>query len=141
MSVERVLSGLSKVRRNGHGSWSACCPAHEDRSPSLAVKETDDGRVLLHCFGGCSVDAVVGALGLDLSDLFPPRQKEPGAGMSRVRRPWVASDLVRLASFESLIVHTVGVDMLAGNTVSDADLGRFVEAVARLGDVANAASV
>jgi hypothetical protein len=28
------------------------CPAHDDRNPSLSVKDTDDG-LLVHCFAGC----------------------------------------------------------------------------------------
>jgi hypothetical protein len=42
----------------------------------LSVREGDDGRVLLHCFAGCSVNEVVAALGIELSDLFPVRQSE-----------------------------------------------------------------
>jgi protein tyrosine phosphatase len=48
----------------------ACCPAHNDKNPSLSIKETKDGDVLLHCFAGCGVDDVVAALGLEMSDLF-----------------------------------------------------------------------
>lgn len=138
MTAEVVLSGLSKVRKSGPRSWSACCPAHEDRSPSLAVKETDDGRVLMHCFGGCSVDSVLGALGLEMAALFPPKPQQVGAGHDRVRRPWVAGDMLRLAGFESMVVVSVGLDLAAGLDVSDADLARFIEAAARLQDVQRA---
>jgi len=48
----------------------ACCPAHTDKNPSLSIKETQDGDVLLHCFSGCGVDDVLAALGLEMSDLF-----------------------------------------------------------------------
>ena len=68
--VERILSVLDKVRNRGDSSWMACCPAHNDKSPSLSIKETKDGDVLLHCFAGCGVDDVVAALGLEMSDLF-----------------------------------------------------------------------
>ena len=72
MSIENLISRLDKVKgRNGH--WTACCPAHADRGPSLAVKHTEDGRILLHCFAGCDVHSIVTALGMDLTDLFPPR--------------------------------------------------------------------
>jgi putative DNA primase/helicase len=42
----------------------ALCPAHDDHNPSLSIKETSEGKVLLHCFAGCSFEAILGALGL-----------------------------------------------------------------------------
>lgn len=51
-------------------TWSAQCPAHDDRDPSLSIRMVDDGAVLLHCFAGCPNDEVVAALGLAFSDLF-----------------------------------------------------------------------
>jgi len=48
------------------------CPAHDDHKPSLSVKYRD-GRVLLHCFAGCSAVAVASALNLHMSDLFDDR--------------------------------------------------------------------
>ena len=69
-TVERILSALDKVRNRGNSSWMACCPAHADKNPSLSIKETQDGDVLLHCFAGCGVDDVLAALGLEMSDLF-----------------------------------------------------------------------
>ena len=71
MTAEQLLARLEKVRRGAHNSWTACCPAHADKSPSLAIRETEDGRILLHCFSGCPVGAVVEAVGLRLTDLFP----------------------------------------------------------------------
>ena len=40
----------------------AHCPAHDDRVPSLAIRETDDGRMLVRCHAGCSQHAVIDAL-------------------------------------------------------------------------------
>jgi hypothetical protein len=57
------------ARRSGSG-WIARCPAHVDRSPSLSIREGDAGRVLIHCFAGCSVEAVCTAMEIKLSDLF-----------------------------------------------------------------------
>jgi KaiC/GvpD/RAD55 family RecA-like ATPase len=69
--VERALTDHG-CRGSGH-SWQ--CPAHEDKSPSLSVTEGDDGRVLLNCHAGCPAENVVAALGLTMSDLFPPREE------------------------------------------------------------------
>ena len=73
MKVERLLSGLRKLKKTGAGEWVACCPAHEDRSPSLAIKETEDGRVLIHCFAGCEPQAILSSVGLKFSDVMPER--------------------------------------------------------------------
>lgn len=69
--IDRVLSALDGVTGGRSGQYEARCPAHDDRSPSLSVKEGDDGRVLLNCHAGCSTRDVVAAMQLELSDLFP----------------------------------------------------------------------
>ena len=68
--LDNLLSRLDKVKKAGRG-YVALCPAHQDKSPSLSVSEADDGRVLVHCFGGCSTADVLDAVGLELKDLFP----------------------------------------------------------------------
>jgi P4 family phage/plasmid primase-like protien len=67
-TVENVVSRL-QAKRSGAG-WVAKCPAHEDRKPSLSIREGRDGRVLLKCFAGCGLDDVLGAAGLTKQDLF-----------------------------------------------------------------------
>ena len=71
MSIEIVLSKLNKVKPSSNGKWLALCPAHPDKSPSLAIKQTDDAKILIHCFAGCQVSDIVAAVGLELSDLMP----------------------------------------------------------------------
>ncbi len=78
--VDLVLERLSGAKGNGSGHM-ARCPAHEDRNPSLSVREGDDGRALISCFAGCSTEAVVGALGLEMKDLFP--RSRNGHGWSK----------------------------------------------------------
>ncbi len=43
-------------------TWMARCPAHEDRVPSLAIRQAGDGRTLVFCHAGCSQDQVLKAL-------------------------------------------------------------------------------
>lgn len=69
--IDAVLSRLDRVRSCGSDRWVARCPAHEDRSPSLSIKETSDGTVLLKDFAGCSTRQVLAAIGLSLPHLFP----------------------------------------------------------------------
>ena len=79
-NIETLLSRLEKVKPNGSGKYLACCPAHTDKSPSLSIKETEDGKILIHCFSGCAVADIVAAVGLELSDLMPdnPTYKKGG---------------------------------------------------------------
>lgn len=46
----------------------ARCVAHEDRAPSLSIRERD-GKVLVHCFSGCETKDVLAALNLTWKDL------------------------------------------------------------------------
>ena len=81
--VARVLAALERQGcriRTSNGGWQSQCPSHEDRSPSLSIREGSDGRVLLFCFAGCETPAVLRALGLTYRDLF-------GDGPRRGRRP------------------------------------------------------
>jgi putative DNA primase/helicase len=56
------------AKRSGRG-WEAKCPAHHDKRASLSISEGNDGRILMKCHRGCTVDAVCGALGVTLADL------------------------------------------------------------------------
>jgi AAA domain len=76
--VDALLERLEHVKRRGAG-WQARCPAHEDRHPSLSIGVGDDGRALVKCHAGCTVDAVLAALGLESRDLFPQDHRHDGA--------------------------------------------------------------
>lgn len=90
MPVDRILSALRErdcdPKRNGKG-WQARCPAHDDRNPSLSIDAGDDGRALLNCHAGCSVDAVCGALAIAKADLFPDRGNGYTRGMPKRASP------------------------------------------------------
>jgi putative DNA primase/helicase len=101
-NADVLLARLDGVRRTGTDSWVARCPAHDDRDPSLSVA-LRDGRLLIHCFAGCSPEAVLGAVGLTWRDLrtpdpwswkppFPsrPRPPEPEAPSPEDRARWEA---------------------------------------------------
>lgn len=61
MDAESIARALDKPRKYGR-SWMACCPAHDDRNPSLTITDGDDGKTLVHCFSGCSQADVIKAL-------------------------------------------------------------------------------
>ena len=141
--AEIFVSRLGKVKGR-NGAWTAQCPAHADKSPSLSVRETPDGRVLVHCFGGCDVHAVVGAVGMELSDLFPPDDKkrdwkEPTK--PKVKPAFYASDLLRIASFECMVVMVAAYDMSKGKKLSEQDMERLKVAQQRIEEVVHYAGV
>jgi hypothetical protein len=68
--VERRLLDLG-CKRPGSRNEYFCCPAHDDRNPSLHLGRGEGGRALLHCHAGCSLEEILAALGLNKSDLFP----------------------------------------------------------------------
>ena len=87
MSPEAFLARLSGVRRNGTG-WQALCPAHEDRNPSLSVT-AHEGKILLFCHAGCSVEAICAALGISVRDLFTENSNHGNRNQdSEWGKPW-----------------------------------------------------
>ena len=68
MTIHEIIGRLKGAKARGAG-WLALCPAHSDRNPSLSVRE-ENGKVLIHCHAGCAPEAVMGVLGLQVSDLF-----------------------------------------------------------------------
>jgi hypothetical protein len=72
VTVADLLARLERVKKNGSG-WTARCPAHDDRNPSLSICEGEDGRILLKCHANCTVEVILAALGLEKADLFDRR--------------------------------------------------------------------
>ena len=86
--IQRLLDRLEKVQK-ASGGWTARCPAHDDKDPSLSIAQAEDGRILIHCHSGCPPLDVVHAVGFELKDLFPDgaiRGWIPGAGLAERRR-------------------------------------------------------
>lgn len=130
MSAATLIARLDGVRRTGAGRWLARCPAHDDRRPSLSVAELDDGRVLLHCFGGCAVENVLDAVGLTFSDLFPPRPV--AARAPRLRRRFPAADVLQAIAYEALVVYFCARSLDEGKRLTAPERERLRLAVSRL---------
>lgn len=131
--ADKLLSRLQRVKRTGPGRWIASCPTREDRHPSLAVRELEDSRVLVHDFGGEDVASILAAVGLDICDLFPAA---PGASAPPMRRPFNATDVLALVAIESSVAVVVCADVLRSRTVSEIDFERLLTAAQRLGNAA-----
>jgi hypothetical protein len=130
MSAHKLLSLLHNVKQTGRGRWIAPCPAHQDRRPSLNIRELDDGRVLIHDFAGCSASEVLAAVGLTLEDLFPERQA--GYSGAKEQRPWYAIDVLRCVAFEALLVSISANNIAKGGEISEFDRKRLLVAASRL---------
>ena len=71
-NIDEFISRLQKARKTGKNSWLACCPAHQDKNPSMSVSEGTDGRILVHCFSHeCSIEDITSAVGMEVKDLMP----------------------------------------------------------------------
>jgi DNA primase len=129
-AVAALLDRLDRVKQTAPNRWIAQCPAHEDRSPSLSIRELDDGRVLLYDFGGCETGDVLAALGLTLADLFDePMQHHVARSKSSIP----ARDLLEIISEEATVVALIGADILEHHTVVEEDWSRLATAVNRIG--------
>ena len=61
------MTGAREITHALGGRWrgsygTARCPAHDDRSPSLSLRDGRDGRLLAYCHAGCDWRAVADAL-------------------------------------------------------------------------------
>ena len=88
--TERLSQHFGRLRRCGRG-WTALCPAHQDRAPSLSVAIGDNGKLLLHCHAGCTFREILEAAGLcadDIGGLSSPPQQSSDERRAYARRIW-----------------------------------------------------
>jgi hypothetical protein len=63
MSARDITSALEGRWNAGTARGSTRCPCHDDRSPSLSIRDGDEpGRILVHCFAGCDHHDILAAL-------------------------------------------------------------------------------
>jgi hypothetical protein len=122
-----ILDRLEKVKRLSHGKYTACCPVHGDKNPSMSIKEEKDGKILCYCFacGAKGVD-VVGAIGLPVSVLFSEESKSPD------RSSWRKQKLLEEKASDELFLRIYTAWEEAGKVISWADQKRYKVAVNRL---------
>lgn len=132
MTAATLLDRLDGVRANGPGRWVARCPAHEDRSPSLSIRETSDGTVLIHDFAGCSPTDILAAVGLELKDLFPEPLEHHRAPRRDRRHQHAAREALALLAHESLVALVAAENLAAGRSLNDSDRARLAAAATRI---------
>lgn len=132
-----LLNRLEHVRQIGVG-WRAKCPAHEGKSTaSLSIAQGDDGRILMHCFGGCDVLTILNVCGLEMGDLFPQRitHDTPLAERRKLRElarqsQWKAA--VPSLLTEGIVIQLAAVKVSKGEPLSAADDARLMLAIERI---------
>jgi len=129
MIADKLLSRLEKVKRKVDNSWLACCPAHNDKHPSLIITEKDE-RVLLHCFSHqCNVSDIVHAVGLELSDLFPEQINKGG---KPIRKKRFSAEAILEALADEFVIAELCLAVLAdGGTLNEKAQARMKEASSR----------
>ena len=128
--IDHLLARLDGVRSTGARRWLAKCPAHDDRSPSLSISERDDGAVLLHDHGGCSVHEVLSAVCMEMHELFPKTDRDRD-GRPRQRNPIPFKDILETLATEALIVIVAANDTARGEVLGEVDRERLMQAAAR----------
>ena len=138
MSAADLIGRLEGVIKTGKG-WRARCPAHGGKSASLAIAEADNGALLVHCFAGCQVHDVLGAVGLQVGDLFARKDLRgmTPAERSQLRQAamfprWRAALGVLVAEANVLLIGAC--QLGEGQPLNDADLTRLRVAALRIFD-------
>lgn len=76
-TAAEIAAVLERAKRQGNGGFVACCPAHDDREPSLSINDGDKGPVV-KCHAGCPQDAVIDALEARGIEIRKPRTNVNG---------------------------------------------------------------
>ena len=130
MSADALLGRLDGVRQTGRDRWIAKCPGHDDKRPSLSIRELDDGRVLVHDFAGCSIEEILGAVGLDFDALYPTGPTDHH--VRRERHPFNVHDVLKALPLELGVISVYVADVRAGRIPSHRDHERFILACGRI---------
>ena len=135
VGIDALLSLLERVQKTGNG-WRADCPNGHKTHGTLSLAQGDDGRLLLHCFAGCSAADVLGALGLALADVMPELQRDESPEGRRTARERFRLVSVTAAAGvierEARVVLIAGCDLLRGQALPPDDVQRLGEAVERI---------
>jgi len=119
--INKILERLQKVNQTNPNQWIACCPAHADRSPRLALKQCDNGKILIKCWAGCGIDDIVVAIGLQLTDLFPPKEGDYGR---QQREYFSAETVLKSLHKESIVMRFLASEIRQGVKLKEDDIRR-----------------
>lgn len=122
IGIDGLLSRLDGVRKTGTGKWTAKSPTRNERTASLSIRLTDDGRVLLHDFGGSDAAEILAALGLNWVQLIPPHlRRDKRAYTPAERQGHDAMAALNAMHTAALIVRICANKLAEGQPLADAD--------------------
>jgi len=128
MNMDVLLNRLEGVRSTGQNRWYSRCPAHDDGSPSLSIRQADD-RILINCHAGCGGLEVLEAVGLDWSALFPA--SDPTTHSTRKAPPLPYRDVLLALRDEAWVV-LLCCDAAIRGDLNEHDAQRLALSVERL---------
>ena len=126
MYLQEVLNRFDNVRESGNGQYSCRCPAHNDRSNSLGIKE-DSGKILMNCFAGCNVKSILDAVDLKWSDILPENEFD-----YEIKKTFNPYSVLKMLRDEVLLVGLCSVSIRKGKPLNDVDHNRLLKAVANI---------
>lgn len=128
MNINDFLSYFEKSYRSGKDEYQCLCPAHQDKTASLSIKNLPDERILIHCFAGCAANDILEAVGLTFEDIVPKRLGD----FKPVSKPFNPYAVLKAISNETLLVALAGLEIANGKTLPQEDKDRLMIAVNRL---------
>lgn len=130
--LTKVTSRLKGVIKRHNGGLLAFCPSHDDRKGrSLAVSEGREGQILIHCFAGCSVHEITGAIGLNAADLFPRTENKYDPQTRPYFNEW---QILSTLQHDATVVLIAARWMLAGHALPESDIDFLSKAVIRINE-------
>ena len=131
--IENLLERVDGIRATGPDRWRALCPAHDDKSPSLSIRERDDGALLLKCWAGCRTADVLKSIDLSFDDLWPHRPKDARARPRDATLP--ARDALEIVYREATIAALILSDFARDKSIDEESLDRCLLARDRISAV------
>lgn len=128
--LENLINRLQKVKRKSRDSWIACCPAHQDKSPSMTIREVEEGKLLIHCFAGCSIEEITSSIGITLSDLMPERA--PDALRKPMAVPFNARDVLECIQSDATLLCVFISDVTQAKPITPQEAANAYKAAARI---------
>ena len=139
MKINNLISRLEGIKKTGSHSWICKCPAHQDRTASLHIKDDGDDKILLNCFAGCDTYSILKSIGLDWQDVLPDSNAihkiEPK------KQILYSTEALALIRFETQIVCLIAFEMKKTRIASDDAVERLELAMQRINKAMEASNV